>query len=967
MKSTVPRLITLVVAAALALARFAAGAPPTADYELLFAEEFDGDRVNVQDWSFRTGLRTGTGINGLNLAANVVVADGHLVIAAKQETVNGRVENTGGGLIGKHRFGFGYYECRSQPFMGGRGVHSAFWQRGLGEENNAIFEIDSYELDSTSRIASNNLYVDVSPSGFMDLAWPHRANVPLTLPADGWFIDAYEYTPEGVVFYDHGRVVARVDLAGLVAAQNIWLTALNGVGTVDAARLPGVTRFDYFRYYARDYPGVNLLANGGFEYNQEKFDPQRPVAWTEEGDVTAARVFRGRAAHGDYKLRHESSRSYAVRTAQTLQFIRNGDYELRARVRRGPGQTAARLRVSDYGGADLTADLPLAELWTDLRLPLVPVANHRVTVTVESAGGGAGWLEVDEIQFLKPPPPGHAPRPTRSFAPPPTEPIWQLAGLEPITFSGDDKFYFFGRNVGYGDAVTVAFIMKPGANLPMIPLARLPATGDHGWGVGLAEGGDLFFRLGSHATHGDVVVRGAWRPGVAVRVTCVFDRGTAQVYVDGVLKQTATVARFAPRDATAAGVLGANSGQYRAVGDVTLGDDAPPPQSLRYRPYVGSLGDVRIFNRALGASEIAALPNPVPTIVMPPASTIAPDGSTVALCVDAAGFPAPRVQWRRNGLPLAGATSSTLVLPATPATAGTYSVAVANSEGSVTSADATLATSDGTDFGRLTNLSVLAELPAAGDAGAFTLGYVVALSPASPAKSLFVRAAGPSLGPFGVQGGVLDPKLELFAGATAAGGNDNWGGGAALVATAAAVGAFPFHALTSLDAATVVTAATPDNSARISATGPGWVLAEIYDLSSAGVSAPARPRLINASVQKTIDAGGSLTAGFVIGGSNARTVLVRAVGPSLGGFGVPGTMSDPQLTLHGGGRVLAQNDDWDGSADLSAAMARAGAFALPRAATDAVLLRTLPPGAYTAEVKAASAGGVALIEIYEVP
>jgi hypothetical protein len=262
MKSTVPRLITLVVAAALALARFAAGAPPTADYELLFAEEFDGDRVNVQDWSFRTGFRTGTGINGLNLAANVVVADGHLVIAAKQETVNGRVENTGGGLIGKHRFGFGYYECRSQPFMGGRGVHSAFWQRGLGEENNAIFEIDSYELDSTSRIASNNLYVDVSPSGFMDLAWPHRANVPLTLPADGWFIDAYEYTPEGVVFYDHGRVVARVDLAGLVAAQNIWLTALNGVGTVDAARLPGVTRFDYFRYYARDYPGVNLLANG---------------------------------------------------------------------------------------------------------------------------------------------------------------------------------------------------------------------------------------------------------------------------------------------------------------------------------------------------------------------------------------------------------------------------------------------------------------------------------------------------------------------------------------------------------------------------------------------------------------------------------------------------------------------------------------------------------------------------------
>jgi beta-glucanase (GH16 family) len=80
-------------------------APPSPGYELLFADEFDGNLVNKQDWSFRTGLRTGTGINGLNLAANVALSDGHLVITAKQETVNGKIENTGGGLISKHRFG----------------------------------------------------------------------------------------------------------------------------------------------------------------------------------------------------------------------------------------------------------------------------------------------------------------------------------------------------------------------------------------------------------------------------------------------------------------------------------------------------------------------------------------------------------------------------------------------------------------------------------------------------------------------------------------------------------------------------------------------------------------------------------------------------------------------------------------------------------------------------------------------
>jgi hypothetical protein len=944
----------------------AAGAPPTSDYELLFADEFESGRVNEQDWSFRTGLRTGTGINGLNLAQNVRLADGHLIITAKQETVNGSLENTGGGLISKHRFGYGYYEVRSQPFMGGRGVHAAFWQRGLGEENNSIFEIDSYELDSTYRIASNNLYVDVSPAGYMELAWPHRANVPLALPADGWFIDAYEYTPEGVTFYDHGRVVARAEFPGLVAAQNIWLTALNGVGTVDAGRLPGDTRFDYFRYYARDYPGVNLLPNGGFEYNQEKIDPQRPVAWTEEGDATAARVFRGRAAHGDYKLRHESSRAYSARTAQTLQFIRNGEYELRARVRRSPGQTVARLRVHDFGGAELTAELPLSELWTDLRLPRILVSNHRATIAIESAGGGAGWLEVDEIQFMKPPPPGHAPRPTRSFAPSPGDPIWQLAGAEPIPFTGDDKFYFFGRNVGYGDAITVSFIMKPGANLPTFPLARLPATGDHGWGVGLSEGGDLFFRLGSHATYGDVVARSAWRPGVATRVTCVFDRGSAAVYVDGTLRQQAPVARFAPRDATAAGVLGANSGQYRAVGDVTQGDDAPPPQLLRYRPYAGTLGDVRIYNRALTAAEIAALPNPAPQILRQPGSLALASGDTASLHVSAAGVPAPRYQWQRNGTPLTGATNPALFLRATPATVGNYSVVVANSEGTVTSASATLALSDPSDYGHLTNLSLLTELPAAGAPGSFTLGYVVGF-PTPATQSLLIRAAGPSLTPLGVQGAAADPKLELFTGPTARGENDNWGGGATLIATAAAVAAFPFVAATSLDAAAVVAVSTADHSARISATGPGWVLAEIYDADPGGAKSRTAPRLINASVSKQIEPDRPLTAGFVVSGTTARTILVRAIGPGLGAFNVPGTLSDPQLTLYSGGQVLAQNDDWDGSADLSAAMARAGAFALPQASTDAVLLRTLPPGAYTAEVKPASAGGIALIEVYEVP
>jgi hypothetical protein len=605
MKVTLIAVCSALLAAAPAAAQPGPGGTPGPGYELLFADEFDGGHVNERDWNFRLGPRTGTGIDGLNLARNVRVADGHLIVVAKHEIIEGKPANTGGGLISKHRFGYGYYECRSQPFMAGRGVHTAFWQRGMGgPENNSIFEIDSHEIDSTQKIACNNLYVDISTKGYMELAWPHRAQVPLQLPPDRWWIDAYEYTPDGVIFYDHGKVVARADFPDLVAQQNVWLTALNGVGRVDADKLPGETRFDYFRFYARDYPGATLLANGGFEYNQDKFDLQKPVAWRESGDVAASRVVRGSAAHGDFKLRHEGDRPYTVTTAQTLQFIRNGDYELRARVRRGGKQTSARLRVSDFGGADLAAEIPVSETWTEVRLPRIPVANHGVTVALVSEAGAGDWLEVDEVQFLKPPLPGQQPRPSRSFAFRDGDPIWQLASREPIVFSGDEKFYFFGRNCGLGDAMTVSFAMQPQKLANTFPIARLPKTGDAGWGIGLSENGDVFFRLGSHASHRDIVVPAAARAGVATRVTCVFDRGTALVYLDGVLKQRTEGLTLSPKDATAPGRLGANSGLYDAVGDVTLTAAAPPLKAQRFQNYAGTLGYIRIYNRALAAAEI---------------------------------------------------------------------------------------------------------------------------------------------------------------------------------------------------------------------------------------------------------------------------------------------------------------------------------------------------------------------------
>ncbi|MEY2881967.1 MAG: hypothetical protein RLZZ15_4347, partial [Verrucomicrobiota bacterium] len=113
-------------------------------------------------------------------------------------------------------------------------------------------------------------------------------------------------------------------------------------------------------------------------------------------------------------------------------------------------------------------------------------------------------------------------------------------------------------------------------------------------------------------------------------------------------------------------------------------------------------------------------------------------------------------------------------------------------------------------------------------------------------------------------------------------------------------------------------------------------------------------------------------SGFVIDGTSSKTVLVRAVGPTLGAFGVTNALADPQVALYGTASAttpIASNDNWGGEANVAAASTASGAFALANATSkDAALLVTLAPGTYTVRVSGVGgATGTALLEIYEVP
>jgi hypothetical protein len=267
---------------------------------------------------------------------------------------------------------------------------------------------------------------------------------------------------------------------------------------------------------------------------------------------------------------------------------------------------------------------------------------------------------------------------------------------------------------------------------------------------------------------------------------------------------------------------------------------------------------------------------------------------------------------------------------------------------------------------RLTNISVRAQVGTAGNV--LIPGFVIA---GSGTETLLIRGAGPGLTQYGVPGVLANPSLSLLdsAGAVIA-SNTGWGKNtnpAQIAAVAAQVGAFAFAA-GSADCALIASLSAGSYTVQISGAGntTGVALAEVYEISSSGT------RLVNISSRAQVGSGANIIIpGFVISGTGAEDLLVRADGPALSQFGITGVLAQPSLSLiDASGAVMASNAGWT-SADVGLIAgfdAAVGAFALAPGSDDSAQVVRLAPGAYTMQVGGQDGTtGLALAEIYEAP
>jgi hypothetical protein len=246
-------------------------------------------------------------------------------------------------------------------------------------------------------------------------------------------------------------------------------------------------------------------------------------------------------------------------------------------------------------------------------------------------------------------------------------------------------------------------------------------------------------------------------------------------------------------------------------------------------------------------------------------------------------------------------------------------------------------------------------------------------------KTVIIRAIGPELipPPYNIPNALADPTLELHNGIGALiASNDNWqstiiGG----IITADQVTAIQTsgHAPTQPKESAIIATLQPgDYTAIVRGVNSttGIALVEVYDLGTATGSVLGN--ISTRSFVQTVD--NVMIGGFIIQGTQSKTVIVRAIGPELSAppFNIPNALGNPTMELHDStGALIASNDNWVST--IIGGIITTGQYNdilnsghAPSDGRESAIIADLQPGNYTAIVRGVNnTTGVGLVEVYD--
>jgi len=425
------------------------------------------------------------------------------------------------------------------------------------------------------------------------------------------------------------------------------------------------------------------------------------------------------------------------------------------------------------------------------------------------------------------------------------------------------------------------------------------------------------------------------------------------------------------------------------------------------------------------AVSVVVVPEPPPTVTItsPSSGGIVTAGSGVTITASASSPSGTiaQVQFYANGISIGTATTPPYSITWTPQSAGVYTLTAVTTDnsGEVSNSVSTIVEAV-VSTGGLGNTIYFGQYQGLTDGGSFAFAVVDGIygayighsnSPSAPAVAFFPDlpvGAGGAFTSAGVTGnasvtgvtGTLASSKDDFIGTVTQAGNNPVAAGyytGSITGQAASqvaaivgydgeimvyvnVGGLTDAGGSTVDSSGAFSIVTPSNNTItgtvnpstgfLNATltgGPGGQL--LAGRVSGGTFSDGVLRNLSTRGQVGV-AGQDMIAGFVVGGSASKQLLVRAIGPTLATLGVPGAIAATQLSVYTGSTLVASNTGWSAdptnASQVTAADVLSGAFALPPGSLDSALVSTFPPGAYTALVSGAGSDtGVGLVEVYD--
>jgi hypothetical protein len=432
-----------------------------------------------------------------------------------------------------------------------------------------------------------------------------------------------------------------------------------------------------------------------------------------------------------------------------------------------------------------------------------------------------------------------------------------------------------------------------------------------------------------------------------------------------------------------------------------------------------------VANTALGVNvTVVTEPPPTVSITTPLVGSISTvsQGLTISANASSPSGTIQSVQFFENGIPIGAAvTTPPYTVTFTPLSSGVYTItAIATDSAGETTTSSAVVVESLPATGGLGTTSYFGQYQGLKDGGRFafivvdgTYGYYIghSVGASTPAVSYYPGLSISSGGSFSANAlngtvsmaginGNLEPSQDLFIGAATQSGaaavasgfySGNLGGqaGSQVSAIVGSDGSLMVYisngsvtdvgdgsvdssgnfSLTTVDNNSLTGKVDPVNgllTGSLSGAGGGSLLAAKVSggTFSDGV-------LKNLATRGQVGTGADIMiAGFVVGGSAPKQLLVRAIGPTLASFNVPGVVPATELQIFQGSTMLYSNTGWSSTPVNATAVANAdlqvGAFALPTGSADSALVGTFAPGSYTAMVTGVGgATGVGLVEIYD--